>query len=58
MAIPFPLKVILRDPVTGKPCTFVLIDYKPQYGMAEYRSECSGRTVMLTAEEAWAHAAR
>jgi len=58
MALPFPLKVRLIDPVTRRPCTFILIDYKPRYGMAEYRSECSGRTVMLTAEEAWARVAR
>ena len=54
--IPAPLYVCLRDPVVGRECRFRLVDYKPGYGLFEYESECSGRTVMLTAEEAWRRA--
>ncbi len=55
MAIPFPLYIRYWDPVVQRECRWKLIDYKPSYGMAEYESECSGRTVLLTAEEAWKH---
>jgi len=53
---PYPLKIKLLDPYTGTECIFILIDWKPKYGMAEYESLCSGRTVMLTPQEAWNHA--
>ncbi len=54
---PYPLKIVLNDPFVGHKCLYVLIDWKPKYGMAEYESTCSGRTVMLTPQEAWEHAA-
>lgn len=50
-----PLYVCLRDPETGRECKFRLVDYKAGYLLFEYMSLCSGRTVMLTADEAWAH---
>ena len=50
-----PLYVCLRDPVVGRMCRYRLVDYKAGYGLFEYESECSGRTVMLTANEAWRH---
>ena len=53
--LPAPLYICIRDPVVGRVCRFRLVDYKPGYAMFEYESECSGRTVMLPADEAWLH---
>ena len=54
--IPVPLYICLYDPVVGRECRWRLVDYKTGFGLFEYESECSGRTVMLDADEAWRHA--
>ena len=54
--MPVPLYIFLYDDYVAKIVRWRLIDYKPKYSMVEYMSEASGRTIMLTIDEAWQHA--
>lgn len=54
--LPVPLFIYLYDSSVGRVVRWRLIDYKPKYGMVEYMSEKSGRTIMLTIDEAWEYA--
>ncbi|MCS7369087.1 MAG: hypothetical protein NDF57_05195 [archaeon GBS-70-058] len=53
MAIAPPIKILFFDPEAGKECVFVLIGYK--LGLLEYESVLTGRTILLTLEEALLH---
>jgi len=53
MAISPPIKIFYYDKEAGKECVHVLIGYK--LGLLEYESVLTGRTVLLTLEEAIKH---
>lgn len=54
MRIAAPLEIIYYDKEAGKECIWVLIGFK--LNMAEYESLLTGKTILLTVEEAWKHA--
>jgi len=53
MAVAPPLKILYYDKEAGKECVHALIGYK--LGKLEYESVLTGRTVLLTLEEALKH---
>jgi len=53
MAISPPIKIFYLDKEAGKECVHVLVGFK--LGLLEYESVLTGRTVLLTLEEALKH---
>jgi len=53
MAVAPPIKILYFDKEAGKECVHVLLGWK--LGMLEYESVLTGRTVLLTLEEALKH---
>ena len=53
MTISPPIKILYYDREAGMECVHVLIGYK--LGKLEYESVLTGRTVLLTLEEALKH---
>ena len=48
-----PIKIFYFDKEAGKQCVHILVGYK--LGLLEYESVLTGRTVLLTLEEAIKH---